>query len=153
MRMMRPFCIKSSSIFLTVPLLLFRYTSSSFEVNSVCVFNQVFSCSSSLVEVGKVCFGNFGLRLCEILSSISSAVKHFTRPPTDTISIRFWTLGLITEDGYFTNLGLLFSNQCEHTIKCARYLGNDKLEFQDRKEFRTEFQSLFFKYWSGFRKA
>ncbi|MGN7479565.1 RNA-binding domain-containing protein [Solibacillus silvestris] len=45
------------------------------------------------------------------------------------------TLGLVTEDGYFTNLGLLFSDQCEHTIKCARYLGNDKLEFQDRKEF------------------
>lgn len=45
------------------------------------------------------------------------------------------TLGLITEDGYFTNLGLLFSDQCEHTIKCARYLGDDKLQFQDRKEF------------------
>ncbi|MEK4131244.1 RNA-binding domain-containing protein [Solibacillus sp. FSL W8-0372] len=45
------------------------------------------------------------------------------------------TLGLITEDGYYTNLGLLFSDQCEHTIKCARYLGNDKIEFQDRKEF------------------
>lgn len=45
------------------------------------------------------------------------------------------TLGLITDDGYYTNLGLLFSDQCEHTIKCARYLGNDKLDFQDRKEF------------------
>lgn len=45
------------------------------------------------------------------------------------------TLGILTEDGYYTNLGLLFSDQCEHTIKCARYLGNDKLEFQDRKEF------------------
>lgn len=45
------------------------------------------------------------------------------------------TLGIITDDGYYTNLGLLFSDQCEHTIKCARYLGNDKLEFQDRKEF------------------
>lgn len=45
------------------------------------------------------------------------------------------TLGLITEDGYYTNLALLLSDQCEHTIKCARYLGNDKLEFQDRKEF------------------
>lgn len=44
-------------------------------------------------------------------------------------------LGIVTEDGYYTNLGLLFSDQCEHTIKCARYLGNDKLEFQDRKEF------------------
>ncbi|TCI77745.1 AAA family ATPase [Exiguobacterium sp. SH0S1] len=45
------------------------------------------------------------------------------------------TLGLLTDDGYYTNLGLLLSDQCEHSIKCARYLGNDKLEFQDRKEF------------------
>lgn len=45
------------------------------------------------------------------------------------------TLELITEDGYYTNLGLLFSDQCEHSIKCARYLGNDKLDFQNRKEF------------------
>ncbi|GEK35504.1 RNA-binding domain-containing protein [Kurthia sibirica] len=45
------------------------------------------------------------------------------------------TLGLISDEGYYTNLGLLFSDQCEHTIKCARYLGNDKLDFQDRKEF------------------
>lgn len=45
------------------------------------------------------------------------------------------TLGLITDDGYYTHLGLLFSDQCEHTIKCARYKGTDKLEFQDRKEF------------------
>lgn len=45
------------------------------------------------------------------------------------------TLGLLTEDGYYTNLALLFSDQCEHTIKCARYLGKDKLQFQDRKEF------------------
>lgn len=46
------------------------------------------------------------------------------------------TLGFLTVDGYYTNLGLLFSDQCEHTIKCARYLGNDKLDFQDRKEFK-----------------
>ncbi|MCH7323313.1 putative DNA binding domain-containing protein [Solibacillus sp. MA9] len=44
-------------------------------------------------------------------------------------------LGLLTEDGYFTNLALLISDQCEHTIKCARFLDNDKLEVQNRKEF------------------
>lgn len=46
------------------------------------------------------------------------------------------TLGFLTIDGYYTNLGLLFSDQCEHSIKFARYLGNDKLNFQDRKEFK-----------------
>lgn len=45
------------------------------------------------------------------------------------------TLGIINAEGYYTNVGLLLSDQCEHTIKCARYVGVDKLEFQDRKEF------------------
>jgi len=45
------------------------------------------------------------------------------------------TLGLINEDEYYTNLGLLFSEQCQHSIKCALYDGNTKFEFRDRKEF------------------
>ncbi len=45
------------------------------------------------------------------------------------------TLGIVNEEGYYTNLGLLLSEQCEHTIKCARYQGKTKLEFRDRKEF------------------
>lgn len=45
------------------------------------------------------------------------------------------TLGLIDEDGYYTNLGLLLSEQCEYSIKCAVYNGNTKLEFRDRREF------------------
>lgn len=58
----------------------------------------------------------------------------------DKLKIKFGseqqrTLHLITEDGYYTNLALLLSDQCEHTIKCARYKGTTKLEFQDRKEF------------------
>lgn len=40
-----------------------------------------------------------------------------------------------SEEGYYINLGLLFSDQCDHSIKCASYFGNDKLDFQDRKEF------------------
>ena len=46
------------------------------------------------------------------------------------------TLGFINSDGYYTNLALLFSDQCEHSIKCGRFKGIDKLEFQDRKEFQ-----------------
>ncbi|WP_203248333.1 RNA-binding domain-containing protein [Sporosarcina beigongshangi] len=45
------------------------------------------------------------------------------------------TLGIVNEEGYYTNLGLLLSEQCEHTVKCARYQGTTKLEFRDRKEF------------------
>ncbi|MGN0507303.1 MAG: RNA-binding domain-containing protein [Lachnospiraceae bacterium] len=45
------------------------------------------------------------------------------------------TLHLIGEDGLYTNLALLLSDQCEHTIKAAIFQGSDKAVFRDRKEF------------------
>lgn len=45
------------------------------------------------------------------------------------------TLGLIDEDGYYTNVALLLSDQCEHSIKCAVFEGNGKTHFKTRKEF------------------
>ncbi len=45
------------------------------------------------------------------------------------------TLGLIDTDGQYTNLGLLLSDQCEHTIKLAVFEGTTKAVFRDRKEF------------------
>ena len=45
------------------------------------------------------------------------------------------TLKVTTDDGYYTNLGLLLSDQCTHSIKCAVYRGRTKLDFLDRKEF------------------
>lgn len=44
-------------------------------------------------------------------------------------------LGLIGEDGLYTNLGLLLSEQCVHSIKLAVFQGNDKRIFRERKEF------------------
>lgn len=45
------------------------------------------------------------------------------------------TLGLINGDGMYTNLGLLLSDQCVHTIKLAVFEGTDKAQFKDRREF------------------
>lgn len=45
------------------------------------------------------------------------------------------TLGLIDEDGYYTNAALLISDQCEHSIKCALFRGIGKANFQARNEF------------------
>jgi ATP-dependent DNA helicase RecG len=45
------------------------------------------------------------------------------------------TLGLITADGQYTNLALLLSDECEHTIKAAVFEGTTKTVFRDRKEF------------------
>lgn len=44
-------------------------------------------------------------------------------------------LGVLTGDGLYTNLGLLLSDQCKHTVKIAVFQGTDKLVFRDRKEF------------------
>ncbi len=45
------------------------------------------------------------------------------------------TLKLVGEDGLFTNLALLLSEQCSHTIKTAIFQGTDNAVFRDRKEF------------------
>lgn len=45
------------------------------------------------------------------------------------------TLHLISEDGTYSNLALLLSDQCEHTIKFAVFEGSVKTNFKDRREF------------------
>ena len=45
------------------------------------------------------------------------------------------TLGILSQEGIYTNLGLLLSDQCPHMIKAAAFSGTDQEEFQDRKEF------------------
>ena len=44
-------------------------------------------------------------------------------------------LGMMNTDGIYTNLGLLLSDQCVHTIKTAMFEGTDKIFFKDRREF------------------
>lgn len=51
----------------------------------------------------------------------------------DTEQMR--TLKLINRDGLYTNLALLLSEQCPHTIKVAVFEGEDQSVFKDRREF------------------
>jgi ATP-dependent DNA helicase RecG len=44
------------------------------------------------------------------------------------------TFGMIGTDGLYTNLGLLLSDQCAHTVKFAVFNGTKKGEFKTRKE-------------------
>lgn len=44
------------------------------------------------------------------------------------------TLNIIGSDGTYTNLGMLLSDQCVHTIKMAVFDGSRKSVFRDRKE-------------------
>ena len=45
------------------------------------------------------------------------------------------TLGILNADHIYTNLGLLLSDQCGHTIKASVFEGNEKSVFKDRREF------------------
>lgn len=45
------------------------------------------------------------------------------------------TLKIISADGVYTNLGLLLSEQCPHTIKAAVFEGANQNVFKDRREF------------------
>ncbi|MDR1487815.1 MAG: putative DNA binding domain-containing protein [Deltaproteobacteria bacterium] len=45
------------------------------------------------------------------------------------------TLGIMKMDGIYTNLGLLLSDQCVHTVKLAVFQGTTKSLFKDRREF------------------
>lgn len=44
------------------------------------------------------------------------------------------TLNIISKDGTYSNLGMLLSDQCVHTIKMAVFDGSKKSVFRDRRE-------------------
>ncbi len=48
--------------------------------------------------------------------------------------VQMKNLGILTGDDIYTNMGLLVSDQCKHSIKFAVFQGTDKLLFKDRKE-------------------
>ena len=45
------------------------------------------------------------------------------------------TLKVIDQDGLYSNLAMLLSDQCVHTIKVAVFQGKDQTVFKDRREF------------------
>ncbi|MGN1399866.1 MAG: RNA-binding domain-containing protein [Erysipelotrichaceae bacterium] len=61
--------------------------------------------------------------------------KHFSEKNLPLQQAQMRTLKLIGNDGLYTNLALLLSEQCEHSIKVAVFQGASKSVFRDRKEF------------------
>lgn len=49
--------------------------------------------------------------------------------------VQMRNLGILSSDDIYTNMGLLVSDQCKHSVKFAIFQGTDKLVFRDRKEF------------------
>ena len=62
------------------------------------------------------------------------AAEEFDRCGVTFGESQMRTLGIIGADGLYTNLGLLLSDQCTHTIKFAVFNGTKKGEFKTRKE-------------------
>lgn len=61
--------------------------------------------------------------------------REFARRNVEFGLHRMKTLKLLNNDGIYTNLGLLLSEQCKHTIKVAVFQGTDQSVFKDRREF------------------
>ncbi len=75
------------------------------------------------------------MRSLEQNLTFESAKKTFARRHVKFGPEQMKTLGMITQDGVYTNLALLLSDQCVHTIKAAVFQGTKQSEFKDRREF------------------
>lgn len=63
------------------------------------------------------------------------AKEFFGRQKVAFDEVKMASLGMLSLDGIYSNLGYLLSDQCPHIIKGATFAGTDQVEFQDRREF------------------
>lgn len=67
--------------------------------------------------------------------TFESAKKEFELRDVEFCPQQMQTLKMIDHDGIYSNLALLLSDQCVHTIKVAVFQGTDQTIFKDRREF------------------
>ncbi len=67
--------------------------------------------------------------------TFEAAKKEFALRKVEFGPQQMRTLKLIDQNNLYTNLGLLLSDQCVHTIKVAVFQGTDQTIFKDRREF------------------
>lgn len=67
--------------------------------------------------------------------TFEAAAKEFELRMIQFGSMQMRTLKLINNENLYTNLALLLSDQCTHTIKAAVFQGSDQTVFKDRREF------------------
>jgi ATP-dependent DNA helicase RecG len=75
------------------------------------------------------------LRSIEQNLTFASAESEFLKRSVPFGAAQMATLGVINADGIYTNLGLLLSEQCVHTIKAAVFQDTTQQTFKDRREF------------------
>lgn len=66
--------------------------------------------------------------------SFTSLTQEMERRKLEISEVQMKNLGILSVDDIYTNMGLLVSDQCQHSIKFAVFQGTDKLVFKDRKE-------------------
>lgn len=66
--------------------------------------------------------------------TFTSLNKEMALRQLEFSQVQMKNLGILTQDDIYTNMGLLVSDQCKHSIKFAVFQGADKLVFKDRKE-------------------
>lgn len=67
--------------------------------------------------------------------TFETAKKEFGIRKVEFETCQMRTLKLIDQDNLYSNLALLLSDQCVHTIKVAVFQGTDQTIFKDRREF------------------
>ncbi len=66
--------------------------------------------------------------------TFTSLNKEMERRNLEFSEVQMKNLGILSSDDIYTNMGLLVSDQCKHSVKFAAFQGSDKLVFKDRKE-------------------
>lgn len=67
--------------------------------------------------------------------TFETTTTEFSKKSIEFGKTQMKNLGIIGSDGLYTNLGLLLSDQCVHSIKGAIFQGTSKSIFKDRREF------------------
>ena len=67
--------------------------------------------------------------------TFEAAKKEFELREVEFGMQQMRTLKLVDKDNIYSNLGLLLSDQCVHSIKAAVFQGTDQTVFKDRREF------------------
>lgn len=76
------------------------------------------------------------MRSLEQQLTFKSAAETFTKHSIPFSEDKYKALGIVNiNDDLFTNLGLIVSDQCSHTIKAAVFADEDNTNFIDHREF------------------
>lgn len=75
------------------------------------------------------------MRSLEQNLSFQAAESQFSKRNIPFNAAKMQTMGMVSQDGIYTNVALLLSDQCPSTVKAATFSGSDQAVFQDRREF------------------